>query len=76
MDIYDNAIITEKVAVKPGIIQARDIVILTLAIYDSKGTEKYSSSKKVQLKEFPVDKEIGVAGVAKLRLTEQPLWWS
>ena len=86
MNIYDNVKIAARVitvperieypqirfSVEPGTIQAGDVVALTLAVHDSKGTEKYSTGEKIQLKEFPTDKEIGIAAIAKLTLTEQP----
>jgi len=87
MNITDNVKISEKMviipeyieypqirfSVEPGTIQAGDVVTLTLAVHDSKGAEKYSTGEKIRLKEFPTDKGIGVAGVAKLTLTEQPV---
>ena len=86
MNIYDNVKIAARVitvperieypqirfSVEPGTIQAGDVVALTLTVHDGKGVEKYSAGEKVRLKEFPTDKGIGVAGVAKLTLTEQP----
>ena len=86
MNIYDNKKIAARVitvperieypqirmSVEPGTIQAGDVVALTLTVHDSRGVEKYSTGEKVRLKEFPADKGIGVAGVAKLTLTEQP----
>ena len=87
MNIYDNKKIAARVitvperieypqirfSVEPGTIQAGDVVALTLTVCDSKGVEKYSAGEKVRLKEFPTDKGIGVAGVAKLTLMEQPV---
>ena len=86
MNIYDNKKIAARVitvserieypqirmSVEPGIIQAGDVVALTLVVHDRKGTEKYSTGEKVRMKEFPTDKGIGIAGVAKLTLMEQP----
>ena len=86
MNIYDNKKIAARVitvperieypqirfSVEPGTIQAGDVVALALTVCDSKGVEKYSTGEKIRLKEFPTDKGIGVAGVAKLTLTEQP----
>ena len=87
MNITDNVKISEKMViipeyieypqirmyVEPGTIQTGDVVVLTLAVHDSKGTEKYSTGEKIRLKEFPADKEIGIAAIAKLTLTEQPM---
>ena len=87
MNIIDNVKIAEQIITVPeridypqirltigaDKIQVNDIVALVVTVYNDKGVEKYTIGKKIRFKEFPSNKGIGVVGVAKLTVAEQPI---